>query len=73
VSMKFTLRSRKRRSVRNASARSRGSPQMPGPVTRMAPNPSRLTLLTPILKMPAVSAVILLVTNSPINCPRVRY
>src|ERR1700733_10097277 len=47
VSIKFTPSSSARRNTLRASSRSLGSPQMPGPVIRMAPYPSRLTLRSP--------------------------
>ena len=50
--MKLTPSSMARRSTATASARSAGSPQMPGPVIRMAPKPSRLTVLPAISKVP---------------------
>jgi hypothetical protein len=47
VSMSYTPRSTARRSVARASARSVGGPHTPGPVMRMAPNPSRWTARSP--------------------------
>ena len=41
MSMKSIPSSRARRRVRIASGRSAGSPQIPGPVRRMAPKPRR--------------------------------
>ena len=48
VSMKSTPSSTARRTTRMHSSRSSGSPQMPGPVSRMAPKPRRCTVLSPI-------------------------
>src|SRR6202041_2011614 len=45
--MKFTPSSTARRNTLRASSRSLGSPQMPSPVMRMAPYPSRLTVRSP--------------------------
>src|SRR6185312_2506721 len=56
--MKLTPSSTTRRSVAMARSRLGGSPQMPGPVIRMAPNPSRLTVRSPPTSMvPAAAAV----------------
>src|SRR6266704_3533109 len=56
--MKLTPSSTTRRSVAMAWSRLSGSPQMPGPVIRMAPNPSRLTVRSPPTSMvPAAAAV----------------
>jgi hypothetical protein len=53
VSMKFTSRPTARRSTRIASSGSLGGPQMPGPVIRIAPQPSRTTGVSPpILNVP---------------------
>src|SRR6201996_2769880 len=54
VSMKLTPSSSARRNTLRASLRSLGSPQMPGPVIRMAPYPSRLTVRSP----PSVNVVV---------------
>src|SRR5215475_8477117 len=49
-----------------AVSRSGGSPQMPGPVIRIAPKPSRLTVRSPPTSMdPAFDAVIWLFMGSP--------
>src|ERR1700743_3892574 len=57
VSMKSTPSSTARRSTLRASSRSFGSPQMPGPVNRMAPYPSRLMVRSPpIAQLPAACA-----------------
>ena len=45
-----------RRSKRIAAARSGGGPQMPGPVIRMAPKPSRLTVRSPSRRVPNVAS-----------------
>src|SRR5580700_28677 len=45
--MSWTPRSTARRRSALAAARSRGRPQMPGPVIRMAPNPRRRTSMSP--------------------------
>src|SRR5438309_5564765 len=51
--MKFTPRSTARRRTRTASSGSRGGPQTPGPVMRIAPKPSRTTGRSPpILNVP---------------------
>src|SRR5580704_14535746 len=44
--MSWTPRSAARRRSARAAARSRGWPQMPGPVIRMAPNPRRRTSMS---------------------------
>jgi hypothetical protein len=56
VSMKLTSRATAWRSVALARSRSGGSPRCPGPVIRMAPKPSRLTVRSP--PMPIVPAVV---------------
>jgi len=48
--MKFTPSSTARRNTRMASSWSRGSPQMPGPVRRIAPKPSRTTGMSPPMR-----------------------
>src|SRR5271170_4744732 len=67
--MKLTPSSTARCSTLRASSRSLGSPQMPGPVKRMAPYPSRLIVRSPpIAKVPDVSVcnvVILLQIRRP--------
>src|ERR1700735_4175242 len=45
--MSWTPSSTARRNSARAATRSRGGPQMPGPVIRMAPNPSRRTSMSP--------------------------
>src|SRR6266436_4466958 len=56
--MKLTPSSTTRLSVAMAWSRLGGSPQMPGPVIRMAPNPMRLTVRSPPTSMvPAAAAV----------------
>src|SRR5258708_18486480 len=45
--MKFTSSATACRSAALACSRSGGSPQMPSPVIRMAPNPSRFTVRSP--------------------------
>src|SRR5664279_1788938 len=56
--MKLMPRFGRRRSVRFASSGSSGSPQMPAPVTRMAPKPSRLTTRSPpMVNEPAAAAL----------------
>src|SRR3984885_8908200 len=50
--MKLTPSAGRRLKVRSASARSGGSPQTPGPVTRIEPKPRRQTSIAPpILKV----------------------
>src|SRR5947209_7174870 len=57
--MKVTPSSTARRSTAIATARSGGAPQMPVPVTRMAPNPRRLTVRSPPTSMvPATAALV---------------
>src|SRR3954466_14716034 len=56
--MKSTPSSTARRTTRMHSARSVGSPQMPEPVSRMAPKPSRCTVLPAISNVPDLFAVI---------------
>src|SRR6478609_7687339 len=52
--MKSTPSSTARRTTVRATSRSAGSPQMPGPVMRMAPKPSRLTVPRSLMsKVPA--------------------
>src|SRR5271166_4322247 len=53
--MRFTPSSSARRSTRMHSIRWAGSPQIPGPVSRMAPKPSRLTTRSPRWKVPLSS------------------
>src|SRR6266702_134306 len=75
--MKLTPSSTTRRSVAMAWSRLGGSPQMPGPVIRMAPNPMRLTVRSPPTSMvPAAAAVgcaltryLLLVLPASLSCP----
>ena len=56
--MNVTSSSTARRSAALAISRSAGSPQMPGPVIRIAPKPSRLTVRSPPTSMvPAFAAV----------------
>src|SRR6266851_2302363 len=56
--MKLTPSSTTRRSVAMAWSRLGGSPQIPDPVIRMAPKPSRLTVRSPPTSMvPAAAAV----------------
>ena len=57
MSNRFTPSSTTRRSNAFAASRSGGSPQMPGPVTRMAPKPMRLTVRSPIPMVPAAAAL----------------
>src|SRR5262249_19294519 len=66
VSMNVTSNSTARLSAAFAVSRSGGSPQMPGPVIRIAPKPSRLTVRSPPTSMvPAFAAVIWLFMGSP--------
>src|SRR4029077_21244180 len=52
VSIKFAPSSTARRNTLSAFSRSGGQPQIPSPVSRIAPNPSRLTDKSPpILKL----------------------
>src|SRR5215475_10927462 len=56
--MKLTPSSTARRRVACAASRLGGSPQMPRPVIRMAPNPIRFTVRSPPTSMvPAAAAV----------------
>jgi len=58
VSMKFTPSSTVRRSTAFACSRFSGSPQIPVPVMRIAPKPSRRTVRSPPTSIvPAASAV----------------
>src|SRR5215469_13881949 len=67
--MKLTPSSTTRRSVVLARSRSGGSPQMPEPVIRMAPKPSRRTVRSPPISMvPAAAASIALVM---VNLPEI--
>src|SRR3954468_1904294 len=50
--MRSTPSSTARRSTRTHSARSAGSPQIPGPVRRIAPKPSRCTVRSAISNVP---------------------
>src|SRR6266536_4134094 len=75
--MKLMPSSTTRRSVAMAWSRLGGSPQMPRPVTRMAPKPSRLTVRSPPTSMvPAAAAVgcaftrYLLVLGASLSCVR---
>src|SRR5580658_1674219 len=67
--MKLTPNSTARRSTARATSRSAGSPQMPFPVIRMAPKPSRLTVRSPPTSMvpapPAPTEVLSLIDRSP--------
>ncbi len=57
MSMKSTPSSTARRSTRRASSGSAGSPQIPGPVIRMAPYPMRVTSRSsPRVKVPLAAA-----------------
>src|SRR5262245_3387006 len=49
--MKFTPSSTTRRNTALATSRSGGSPQMPGPVIRIAPKPMRCTVRSPPTSM----------------------
>src|ERR1700730_9142281 len=65
--MKLMPSSNARRSTRLHSSRSAGSPQIPSPVIRMAPNPNRLTGMSPPMSIvPASAAVTVLVVRSAI-------
>ncbi len=55
--MKLTPSSMERRSTASASSRSSGSPQMPSPVIRIAPNPRRRMLLPASSKVPEEESV----------------
>src|SRR6266487_6926576 len=67
--MKLTPSSTARRSVALAWSASGGSPQMPSPVTRIAPNPIRATTRSPPISMvPAAAAL----TGIVINCLLIR-
>ena len=56
MSIRLTPSSTARRSTRRASPGSRGSPQIPSPVIRMAPKPRRLTVRGPSAIRPAWAA-----------------
>src|ERR1035437_8072758 len=67
--MKLTFNSTARRSVANAAARSLGGPQMPSPVIRIPPNPSRFTVSSPPnVMVPAALAVTCLVLLNGASC-----
>src|SRR5215467_10539797 len=57
--MRSTPSSTVRRSSLIASTRSRGSPHIPGPVIRIAPNPSRVTAVRPPSKNTPLAAAVL--------------
>src|SRR5688500_5835071 len=64
--MKSTPSSGRRWRTRMASSWSRGGPQMPSPVMRMAPNPRRVTSRSPpIVNVPAAVAVVVMTTTYP--------
>ncbi len=58
MSMKLTPSSTARRSTACASSRSGGSPQIPRPVIRIAPNPRRLTVRSPPMSIVPASAAV---------------
>src|SRR6201985_3001703 len=64
--MKVTSSSMARRTACLARSRSGGAPQMPGPVIRIAPNPSRFTVRSPPTSiLPAAAAVGLALMTAP--------
>src|SRR5258708_39590500 len=64
--MKVTSSSPARRSAALARSQSGGSPQIPGPVIRIAPNPTRFTVRSPPTSiLPAASAVGLPLIDAP--------
>src|SRR5215469_9047542 len=66
--MKFTPISGRRFRTRTASGRSSGSPQMSGPVMRMAPKPRRLmTMSPPMVKRPERLASSLVMVVAPFS------
>src|SRR5262245_3122408 len=69
--MKVTPRSTARRSTAVASSRSAGGPQIPGPVTRIAPKPSRLTVRSPPTSIVPACAALLMGRGSFRRFPRV--
>src|SRR3989449_10702291 len=62
--MRLMPTSRARRRTRLHSSRSSGSPQMPGPVRRIAPNPKRLTGRSPPISMVPASAAVIVPVRS---------
>ncbi len=62
MSMKSTPSSTARRSTAIATSRSGGGPQMPSPVIRIAPNPSRWTVRSPPIVIVPESAAVGLVS-----------
>src|SRR5580704_1776142 len=67
--MKLTPSSTTRRRVAMACALFGGSPQIPGPVIRMAPNPSLFTVRSPPMPIvPAAAAVGCAFTPVPPHC-----
>src|SRR5687767_12790390 len=58
VSMKLTPSSTARRNTVLAASRSGGSPQIPRPVTRIAPKPRRLTVRSPPIVIVADDAAL---------------
>src|ERR1700754_2814439 len=67
--MKLTPSSTARRRTALASSRLGGSPQMPSPVIRMAPNPRRLTVRSPPMSIvPAAAATCSLNVQLPQIC-----
>ena len=63
MSIRLTPSSTARRSTASAASRSGGGPQMPSPVTRIAPKPSRRTVRSPSSIVPADSSSIALVAS----------
>src|SRR5215469_18183153 len=62
--MKSTSSSMARRRTRRAPSGSLGSPQMPGPVSRIAPNPSRFRVRSPpSVMVPAAFAEMVLIPD----------
>src|SRR5215472_9003771 len=55
--MWLTPRDTASRSTATAASRSFGGPKMPGPASRMAPYPIRVTVRSPIVNVPADSAL----------------
>src|SRR5436305_8472994 len=71
--MKFTPSSSARRKTFFAFSRSGGQPQIPSPVSRIAPNPSRLTKRSPPNKnVPPVLLVLALAAATSFDNPPVR-
>jgi len=71
--MKLTLSSTARRKTFFAFSRSGGQPQIPSPVSRIAPKPSRLTKRSPpnknVSSLLLVPAAVIIFGNPPVRTP----